>query len=423
MASSGYFQLPLLDKRLRAVADLVRKGTVLADIGADHAYLICHLMSEGTIRSGYACEINEKPLENAKKTIEKCGFSEKIEAVLSDGLSALENREFDEVVIAGMGGELICDLLSRSPWCRKKELHFILQPMTRAEVLRRYLCENGFELEKETAAAAAGFCYTVFSVYYTGEKKPCTELFAHFGKLPENEDEQSLQYLCWQKKRIGDKLAGLKKAKETAEEAKKTQKLLDEMKAVLNEKRKKSPKGDEIQGGSIMNPVMENLLTRRSVRSFLEKPIPKEELDQILKAAVYAPSARNLQTWKFTAITNRKTIQELAAVVGRALGNDQYNFYQPEVLILPSNDRNAMFGREDNACALENIFLAAHSFGIGSVWVNQFTGICDQPEVRAFLRKLQIPDQHVIYGVAALGYPAPGAVREVPKTGEAVIFD
>lgn len=116
-----------------------------------------------------------------------------------------------------------------------------------------------------------------------------------------------------------------------------------------------------------MNQVMEALLNRRSIRAFEEKPIPREEIEQIVEAGRYAPSGMGRQTWKFTVVVNREKIQKLAAAIEKVLGRENYNMYAPEVLIIPSNDRTSKFGKEDNACALENIFLAAYSFGIGSV--------------------------------------------------------
>ena len=94
-----------------------------------------------------------------------------------------------------------------------------------------------------------------------------------------------------------------------------------------------------------------------------------------------------------------------------------YDFYDPAVLIIPSNERDSRWGPEDNACALENIFLAAWSLGIGSVWTNQVREVCDRPEVRNLLRKWGIPDTHVVYGTAALGYPTESCLKEVEKRG------
>ena len=172
-----------------------------------------------------------------------------------------------------------------------------------------------------------------------------------------------------------------------------------------------------------MNTIMENLLTRRSVRAFEKKEIPADVLNQILNAAIYAPSGMGCQTWQFTAVTDRKKIQELAKAVEKELDREGYDMYSPEVIILPSNEKDSRFGKEDNACALENIFLAAHSFGVGSVWINQLRDICDTPSVRSLLREWGIPDSHVVYGIAALGYPAPAPEKEVQKIGKIIIVD
>lgn len=172
-----------------------------------------------------------------------------------------------------------------------------------------------------------------------------------------------------------------------------------------------------------MNSVMENLLTRRSVRAFEKKEIPADELDQILQAALYAPSGMGRQTWQFTVVTDREKIQKLAAVVEKELNRPGYDMYAPEVIIIPSNERDSRFGKEDNACALENIFLAAHSFGIGSVWINQIRDICDAPAACALLKEWGVPDSHVVYGIAALGYPAPAPEKEIHKTGKIVMAD
>lgn len=170
-----------------------------------------------------------------------------------------------------------------------------------------------------------------------------------------------------------------------------------------------------------MNAVMENLLTRRSVRAFEKKEIPADVLEQILETALYAPSGMGKQTWQFTAVTDRAKIQKLAAAVEKDLGRQGYNMYEPEVIIIPSNERDSRFGIEDNACALENIFLAAHSFGVGSVWINQIRDICDLPSARSLLTEWGVPENHVVYGIAALGYPAPAPAKEVHKTGKIVI--
>ena len=161
--------------------------------------------------------------------------------------------------------------------------------------------------------------------------------------------------------------------------------------------------------------AIENLMTRRSVRSFTDQAVSKEDLQVILDAARYAPSGRGRQLWKFTVLKNKALMEELARRIADQIGRDYgYNFYGPDTLILVSNERDNPHGIADSACALENIFLAAHALGIGSVWINQLNGICDCPAVRAVLTKLQIPDSHVVWGMAALGY-AGETVKEADK--------
>lgn len=167
------------------------------------------------------------------------------------------------------------------------------------------------------------------------------------------------------------------------------------------------------------NEVMKALLTRRSIRKFTDEPIKKEILNDIVDAALHAPSGRGLKTWKFTVITDKALIRRLAGTIAAELGRDGYDMYDPTVLIIPSNLKESRFGMEDNACALENIFLAAHSFGVGSVWINQIRDICDRDSIREILDQIHIPADHVIYGMAALGYPDPEApAHEFKRAGD-----
>ena len=166
-----------------------------------------------------------------------------------------------------------------------------------------------------------------------------------------------------------------------------------------------------------MNKIMENILTRRSVRAFTDKKIDIDIVKELIKAGLYAPSGMGRQTWKFTAVLNQSQIKKLAFAIGKELKREGYDFYSPSVIIIPSNDKESKFGKEDNACALENIFLAAHSYGIGSVWINQLQNICDVPEIRDILTELEIPENHVVYGLAALGYAKDENLSDVEKIG------
>ncbi len=160
-----------------------------------------------------------------------------------------------------------------------------------------------------------------------------------------------------------------------------------------------------------MNETMKTILERRSVRSFSSEPVAEEILKDLADAAMHAPSGMCRKTWKFTVVMNQEIIKRLAKVIEKVLDRPGYDMYNPVALIIPSNERDNKFGREDNACALQNIFLAAESYGVGSVWINQLTGICDTPEVREILNEMEIPENHIVYGLAALGYANPNAPK------------
>lgn len=155
-----------------------------------------------------------------------------------------------------------------------------------------------------------------------------------------------------------------------------------------------------------MNEIIKSILNRRSIRAFSNQEIDKKTVQTLLDCALAAPSGMNQQTWQFTAIMNQEKILAFAKAVGKALGRDEgYNMYCPKVLIITSNDKESRFKEVDNACAMENIYLAANSFGLGCVWINQVKDCFDVPEVRQFLTDFGIPENHGVYGCAAIGYP------------------
>lgn len=186
-----------LDPRLRSIASLVRSGSRLADIGCDHGYLICALMRDGRIDGGIACDINEKPLDKARGEIERQGLTYKIACRLGDGLFPLDQDEVDDIVIAGMGGEMIASILERCPWESLTNKQFLLQPMTKAPFLRHWLCTNGYCISAEKASLSSGHAYTVMRVSYTGWRCKLSEydLYCYAGELACDLSEEARAYL------------------------------------------------------------------------------------------------------------------------------------------------------------------------------------------------------------------------------------
>lgn len=186
-----------LDPRLKTIASLVRKGSRVADIGCDHGYLVCALMQDGVVSGAIATDANEKPLEHAVTAIRQCGLEDKIPCRLGDGLTVLEPQEADDIIIAGMGGELIASILENCDWDDFSGKHFLLQPMTRAPHLRRWLCNNGFGIVAERACISGDYPYTVMLVTYTGRRCRLGEfdLYCYSGELTCVHTEEARQYL------------------------------------------------------------------------------------------------------------------------------------------------------------------------------------------------------------------------------------
>lgn len=174
--------MPPLSKRLKAIAALVPHGARVCDIGTDHGYLSIYLKQSGIAETVIATDIRPSPLENARKNIAKSGI-EGIETRLCSGLSAIKPDEADTVIIAGMGGEVISNILCDCEWLKLTPCPLlILQPTTSPEVLRRCLYDNGFKISAETAISDKGKLYTVITAHYTGKKYSPMASFYYIGK-------------------------------------------------------------------------------------------------------------------------------------------------------------------------------------------------------------------------------------------------
>jgi tRNA (adenine22-N1)-methyltransferase len=149
-----------LDTRLAACAELVRRGSRVADIGSDHALLPCRLWQDGWTDI-IASDIKPGPLESARRNIEK--YNAEVELILSDGFENLP--PCDDIIIAGMGGETIAEILAG---CRHKnaDTRFILQPMTKQDRLRRSLHDLGFEIIAEASVKCSKKTYSIIHARY-----------------------------------------------------------------------------------------------------------------------------------------------------------------------------------------------------------------------------------------------------------------
>lgn len=206
----------MLDKRLQTVADKVRRGRRMADVGTDHAYLPVALVESGAVPAAIACDLREGPLENARRAVAEAGLADRISCRLGDGLSPLAEGEAEEIVIAGMGGETIAAILEACPWAKSSGLHYLLQPMTRSEDLRRYLLTHGFAILSETTVEQGGHLYVIVEAEWTDAPFCEDESAFVLGKLDGTRDRA---WLLWQKELLTKRKNGMTAAGETEEVA------------------------------------------------------------------------------------------------------------------------------------------------------------------------------------------------------------
>ena len=187
-----------LDSRLRSVFSLVRRGSAAVDVGSDHAKLICSLVENGLCSRAIATDINPMPLKNAEEEIIRRGLSDKIKTRLCDGLQKIAPEEADDIIIAGMGSETILNIIDDAKWLRNPEKLLILQPMSKPEILREYLCSNGFTILREIPSVDAGRSYSAFSAVYSGIRKAASPEFLRLGLVPLDFSPEAIAYITFQ---------------------------------------------------------------------------------------------------------------------------------------------------------------------------------------------------------------------------------
>ena len=133
-----------LSKRLSAIAELIPAQGGVADIGTDHGYIPAWLRQTGFSSFILATDINELPLGHAIETAVEYGVADSISFLLCDGLQGVCSKHLKSIIIAGMGGETIAEILSHAPWTKEDGRTLILQPMTKSDFLRQWLYENGY---------------------------------------------------------------------------------------------------------------------------------------------------------------------------------------------------------------------------------------------------------------------------------------
>lgn len=185
-----------LNGRLKMIADQIPQCGILADIGTDHAFIPIYAVKNGLCEKALAADLRAGPLKMASNNIKIHGLSDRIETRMGDGLEPILLNECEVIVIAGMGGSLIRDILAGSIEKAQMARVLLLQPNTAVETLRQWLYENGFVIKQEHLALDAGKYYVVIESKWTGHPEKKDEFTCFVGeKIFEGNEEHLQKYL------------------------------------------------------------------------------------------------------------------------------------------------------------------------------------------------------------------------------------
>ncbi len=216
-----------LTPRLQCVADCVKSCKLLADIGTDHAYIPIYAVQTNTAKKAIASDVVKGPLKIAEDNIKSYGLEGIVSTALANGLDSAGNA--DVIVMAGMGGKLICTIIEDNINIAKNADYMVIQPMTCSYELRKFLHANGFEISEERLAEEEDKIYNII-VVKKGIEAYNDEFYYHIGKkLFENNNSLLAKYIKKRAEVIKKQIKGLKTSKnaELHKEAKKLEKIYD----------------------------------------------------------------------------------------------------------------------------------------------------------------------------------------------------
>lgn len=208
-----------ISKRLLCCAGMVRPGARVADVGCDHGYLGIYLLRQEIASFVAAMDLRPEPLEKARRNAARFGTEEKMFFAVCDGLSAVGPGFVDTVICAGMGGDTIAGILEDCPWAKDPEIHWILQPQSSGNDLRRWLGNHGYRILREVLIRDSGFLYSVLEVQYGGGTPVSPGRQYVSEPLLDNEPELVREYLRRVIRGIQRAVDGLARAKTEEESA------------------------------------------------------------------------------------------------------------------------------------------------------------------------------------------------------------
>ena len=157
-----------MDKRLLSLIKKIPSGKGMIDVGTDHGYIPVYLAAHGFSGNILASDINSGPLNSGIQNARDAGVEDKIDFILCNGLEKCPPEAVDTILIAGMGGDTISGILDRAAWVMDSAYLLILQPMTKSEILRYWLVNNGFEILSEELCEESGKVYQIIISRFGG---------------------------------------------------------------------------------------------------------------------------------------------------------------------------------------------------------------------------------------------------------------
>ncbi|EES50404.1 class I SAM-dependent methyltransferase [Clostridium botulinum] len=207
-----------LSKRLNWILEYVDKCNTVMDVGTDHGYIPIYLVKNKIVEKAIASDINKDPLQKAKINASLDGVIDKIDLRLGGGLSPLKKNEVQGVIIAGMGGNLIRDILEKDINKVRKLDYLILQPAQNPEVLREYLYNSNYEILNEDLCFDEGQFYELFKVKYKiGENTKLDPIFYEISPVMLKENNKLIkEYIKSKIEKYNKILSFIKEETETA---------------------------------------------------------------------------------------------------------------------------------------------------------------------------------------------------------------
>lgn len=173
-----------------------------------------------------------------------------------------------------------------------------------------------------------------------------------------------------------------------------------------------------------MNEVIEMMKTRRSIRKFKPEALPDEIIEQIAEAGTYAATGKNLQSPIIIAVTN-KQLRDRISEMNRKIGGWQEGFdpfYGAPAMLIVLADKNVPTAVYDGSLVMGNLMLAAHSLGVGSIWIHRAKEEFESEEGKALLKKWGIEGDYIGVGHCILGYPAEEPRPAAPRKPDYIVY-